>query len=165
VSALIDTIATSEPTLDVTRLELAPNRGFTIARPMSRGADRTALLIVDRRPSRDRRRATFRVTKVSVTGATLFSREFSYQPIPVSEDVRQRIHDQIVDNIAASETQTPRARIEEAVRGALTLPAFHPPVSAVVPGGDGTIWIRREDAGVPSVSWDVSPQPATQLVP
>ena len=38
---------------------------------------------------------------------------------------------------------------------ALDAPAFHPPVSAVVAGSDGTIWLRREPVHQERVGWVV----------
>jgi hypothetical protein len=158
---VIDTIATTAPLIMATRLELAPNRGFTVANPMTSQpivaptAGGAGVVIVERGASSDRRRAAFRVTRLTLEGDTVFSREYAYQPIAVSGSYRARVYAEIVNNVAASERQIPRSRIEEVVAKGLPLPAFHPPVSAFVAGSDGSLWLRREETESQSVSWDV----------
>ena len=158
---VIDTIALAESALDVARLELAARRGFTLAKPMSSrpivasSPDGASLLIVERPVSENRAQAAYRVTRVDISGDTAFSREYRYQPVAVSNPLRNRVYRELTDNITNSEKQIPRARIEEIVRETIRLPAFHPPVSGLVAGSDGTIWIRREDSGADTVRWDI----------
>jgi hypothetical protein len=54
----------------------------------------------------------------------------------------------------ASDGSTNRA-LMDALRRAWTERKYYPPVTAVVPGQDGSIWVRREDAGADSVAWQV----------
>ena len=51
-------------------------------------------------------------------------------------------------------------------RTAIPAPRFHPPVSEVLAGRDGTIWLRREELGRDTVEWHVfsqSVQPVAKL--
>jgi len=41
------------------------------------------------------------------------------------------------------------------MRDAVTLPAFHPPVTDLAAASDGRLWIRREEVDTTSVRWDV----------
>ncbi len=145
--------------LDVVRLEFAPNRGSIIPQPMDSRpivtptAAGDGVLIEERRPSENRRTATYRLTKVTISGDTVFSREHTYQPVMVSTAMREPILRELTENITGG-GQIPRARIEEVVRESVKLPSFYPPVNAVLAGGDGTIWIQREDSGSETVLWD-----------
>lgn len=51
------------------------------------------------------------------------------------------------------------ARAEELARESLYLPAYHPPVSQLLLGRDGSMWLKREGHSADSVDWLVlSPQ-------
>ena len=60
------------------------------------------------------------------------------------------------ESVANSEFLAGRATFDQAARWAregLYLPAYHPPVSAVVFGADGQLWLRGEEFGEPIVEW------------
>lgn len=78
--------------------------------------------------------ATYRVSRVSITGDTLFSRQVPYDPIPIP----QTVLDSLPEN-------TPEAYV----------PRYYPPVSAVVAGRDGTTWVARETTPSDTRRWDV----------
>jgi hypothetical protein len=62
------------------------------------------------------------------------------------------------ESVANSEFLAGRATFDQAARWAragLYLPAYHPPVSAVVIGADGQIWLRGEELGEPVVEWRI----------
>lgn len=52
----------------------------------------------------------------------------------------------------------PEAELERAAREALFIPDFYPPVSELIPGRDGTLWIRRE------ATWDADDTDTWQIL-
>lgn len=117
--------------------------------PLVVRADRSAALSADR--------ATFTVTAWTFAGDTLFSRDFSYSPIPLEE----ALVDSVVEARAASVTgsrlpgaPTP-ARAAAWARNTLYAPRYHPPVSNMVIGRDGSVWLRGEDLGESTVAWRI----------
>lgn len=79
-------------------------------------------------------RATYGLTRVSVTGDTLFSRQISYDPVPVPGAV--------LDSLPEGTPEEYR-------------PQYFPPVSGVVAGRDGTTWVAREATTSDTRRWDV----------
>jgi hypothetical protein len=94
-------------------------------------------------------RPQFRVTSIGWTGDTLFSRLFDYDAIPIPQGV--------VDSLVS--VQAHRARgisSEDAVpliRQALGLITNYPPISRIVVGDEGDIWLAREERGATRLQW------------
>lgn len=111
---------------------------------------------VDRTAATTEARATFHVTALTFAGDTLFARDFSYTPMALE----QALVDSLVDVLAASLTRsrlpgaTP-ARVAVWARDALYTPEYHPPVSEMMIGRDGSVWLRGEEVGAPTVNWRV----------
>ncbi len=102
--------------------------------------------------------ATFTVTTWRIDGDTIFSRAFLYDPIPLRTAIVDSIIDGFAESVANSEFLAGRATFDEAARWAragLYLPAYHPPVSAVVIGPDGQLWLRGEELGELVVEWRI----------
>jgi hypothetical protein len=103
--------------------------------------------------------AAFTVRTTDSTGRIVRSRSYSYQPVPVTTQVR----DGAVRAVVARAFE---ADAEQQVRAAMVVPAFMPPVTALVAGRDGSIWIRREAVGNTAIrggTWNVI-DPAGTLV-
>lgn len=109
--------------------------------------------------------ATFRVTRVTLEGDTLFSREYPYVPRPIDPP----LVDSLVRGRGEAMTRLPPdfqgaptpARAEELARASLYLPAYHPAVSELALGRDGSLWLKREALSADSVDWLIlSPQGA-----
>lgn len=100
---------------------------------------------------------TFRVTKLTLRGDTVFTRGYAYLPQPVGA----ALVDSLVEEIGRRfEEMAPRfgsapapGRAMEMVRETLYRPDFHPPVSRLLLGRDGTVWLRREDLPGDSIDW------------
>lgn len=107
--------------------------------------DGRALVLVDRAVPEATGAAAYRVTRVSLEGDTAWSVEVPYTPRPVDP---ARV-DSLVSSYA-SET-----RSESEVRELLFLPDRLPPVSDLVIGTDGTVWVAREDVPDEPRTWDV----------
>lgn len=97
------------------------------------------------------------LTKYSPEGAPTWSRSLTYQPVRISDDEREAWVDAGVEassqhiEAARSRGRVPSGSARELVTSALYLPEFVPPVTAVVLGHDGTVWLqteRRDDASV-----------------
>jgi hypothetical protein len=125
-------------------------------------AARVPLVVsVGRRVPESPESADFSVTSVDFTGDTVFAREFSYTPVPIE----QTLVDSLVETRAAGVADSPFPSAPTAdravvwARNTLYTPAFHPPVSQLVIGRDGSLWLSAERVGGPTVSWRIiSPQ-------
>jgi hypothetical protein len=106
---------------------------------------------VERAVPADPGSATYRVTARIFEGDTVFSRAIGYTPISLS--------DALVDSVVrARSARFPGATAERAAlwaRQSLYVPEFHPPVSDVVVGRDGSVWLRGADLGTSTVEWRV----------
>jgi hypothetical protein len=112
---------------------------------------------VDRSAATSAARATFSVTAWTFAGDTLFSRELSYSPVPLED----ALVDSVVEARAASVSRSPLpgaptpARAAVWARNTLYTPRYHPPVSDMVVGRDGSVWLRGEDPGQSTVEWRI----------
>lgn len=114
-----------------------------------------ALVIVHRPLPRTSDRAFFEVELLRSAADTMFSRRYYYTPEPIT----RRMADSIVEHRVAASLENPppwlpRQLVEQTQRNSVDISPFQAPVTAVVGGRDGTIWIRLEDIGVP-VEWTV----------
>jgi hypothetical protein len=101
--------------------------------------------------------AAFTVTKLRFGGDTVFSRTFDYEPIPLDRAIIDSLVREIGEQVSSSRfgSAPTQARAEELARAAIYAPAFHPPVSSVTIGRDGTLWLAREETRPDSVPWSV----------
>jgi hypothetical protein len=101
--------------------------------------------------------SSYSVTALTLAGDTIFAREFSYDPKPIE----LALVDSLVREFGASVSRSlvpgaaTREQAEAWARNDLYLPAFHPPVSRMVIGRDGSIWLRGEALGEQRVEWRV----------
>lgn len=99
----------------------------------------------------------FTVTALRFTEDTVFTMHYPYTPIPIEQ---QLVDSLITDRaLGVSRVQMRGAptqeRAEQWARGSLYVPAFHPPVSELLLGRDGSIWLRGEVTGEPTVKWRI----------
>lgn len=107
--------------------------------------DGRSVVLVSRPAAARRDNARFRVTRLSASGDTVFSRAFVYDPIPVPGGWRERWADETARVIAAGRPGTDYRALRAALAAEARVPTFMPAVSAVVAGEDGTVWLRREE--------------------
>jgi hypothetical protein len=96
--------------------------------------------------------AAFTVTRVADSGDTIFQQQIRYRPLPfpaafvdtlVARAVRPHLHSQQADS----------AFIDSAIRRALTLPPYQPPVTHGRLGADGVLWLRLHEDGTDRDQW------------
>ena len=114
----------------------------------------TSLVVVERAPAATAEAATYRVLRIGLDGDTLQVVTVPDEPLPLTAGQ--------VDSIAlamaegwAQGSDAPAPSVVRAIRDQLDWPAFQPPVTAVLAGDDGSIWVRRETLDAPSALWEI----------
>lgn len=118
--------------------------------------DRTSLLTLERRAALDEGQHEFRLTRVNLAGDTVFSRNYPYQPVPVTADTIQKAIDSAAEGLhgfVGERTGTTLEQWRGWIRDAIYVPDYYAPVREVVSGRDGTIWLARNPAGGTTVEW------------
>jgi len=96
--------------------------------------------------------AAFTVTRVTDSGDTIYQQQIRYRPLPfpaafvdtmVAQAVRPYLRNQQADSAA----------IDRAIRRALTLPPYQPPVTRGRVGADGVLWLRLHEDGTDQDQW------------
>lgn len=105
------------------------------------GTSPARVILVDRAASERGDSATIRITAIDVDGDTAFARDVWYTPLPLPRDTIAQARERILKAYGRAYGIT-----EGTLDAALITPAFRTPVSAVVAGTDGSVWLRREEA-------------------
>jgi hypothetical protein len=108
-------------------------------------------LVLDRTAaSRDGASAEFLLRRVALDGDTVLSLAYAYEPVAIPGDtIDARIRERL-DRM--SEVVGAEAAAAE-VRQAMYIPAFYPPVNALVAGRDGTIWMALNPRPASGTEW------------
>lgn len=95
------------------------------------------VFVVERYAARDERRASVRVTALGMQGDTVWSTTLPYRP--------RRLEQRVVDSVRAHLTRALASvyPASEIARG-LFVPSFRPPITHVLAGADGSVWLRWE---------------------
>ena len=120
--------------------------------------DGSALVVVDRPAPASAAESRFRVTRLDPAGRAVFSREYRYTPAPVTRAHFDAVATAWSDGMREAASRGGGVELvfsPAQLRGVLGAPRFHPPVSHVVAGRDGTVWLRREDWRQARVTWNV----------
>jgi hypothetical protein len=99
--------------------------------------------------------AAIRISAYGGDGSMKFDETLTYRPIPVPDGWIGRTFG---SQTTRGEQAPPESRQREylqALQGVLSKRDFYPPVTRVVAGDDGSIWLRREEVSFDSVTWDV----------
>jgi hypothetical protein len=102
--------------------------------------DGSGFVFVERRVSGRAAGGSFRVTRLSPTGDTIFSRSIGYRPVPVT---RSDI-DSAVEQLVAPLPREAVPELREAFRKALYVPQQFPAITAAFIARDGRVWLRRD---------------------
>ena len=117
--------------------------------------DGRGMVVVERWVSEKPDSAAIRISEYAADGSIVFDKELSYSPIPVPDGwVERRLQRQMAPDGQAPPASQQRELLE-ALRTGLSKRDFFPPVTGVVAGNNGSIWLRREQVSFDSVSWDV----------
>jgi hypothetical protein len=115
--------------------------------------DGRSVVVVERRPLSDGPgNDFFQVQRFGLRGDTIFSRRYRYPKVAVPAAVADSARDWMagilvrVGGYSASEAAA-------VARDSMPMPRFQVPVSQLVVGLDGTIWLRREGFGRDQAQW------------
>jgi hypothetical protein len=156
--AILRTLAHVDPPLATVRATFSDNQSVQLGAALAAHplwlseANARSIVIVNRPVAARAGDAVFEIVRIGVAGDTLMHRRVNYTAIAVDDAVADRIFSDYGRRFAARFSITP-AQAERSVRQVLALPRFQPPVSELVTGRDGTIWLRREDLRTDSVEW------------
>ena len=119
-----------------------------------------ALYMINRDFPASGRQSSFRVTKISFDGDTIFDRRFQYEPKPITDEQFDKVVDRFVDNVTSGSGPRPafindREEARRAVLKVITRPRFQAPISGAHAAADGTLWLQREDDGAAQRLWQV----------
>ena len=167
--ALADTIAVYSVENSTWRLTDPNNeRSFQSFRPqpftdteLVQVSDYQPLVVrVDRTGATTSEHHFFRVTAIRFDGDTVFTMEYPYAPLPVQTSLVDSLVAEYAERISRSSLRSapPQERAEVWARETLYVPEFHPPVSDLRLGRDGSIWLRGEMTGDPNVRWRILDQ-------
>lgn len=117
------------------------------------GSSRVA--VVNAGPARTASGAAFRVVWIAPDGDTLTTRRYRYRPVPLSAHLRDSVVVALAHHVLRGGLPPSLVAAERWTRAALYVPAFLPPVTAVVAGSDSTLWLRGENTGAATVVWRV----------
>jgi len=117
--------------------------------------DGTHVTVVERSLERAIWMDVYTVTRFSVEGDTVFRVERPPPLIRLSDDTFRKAAEELSEHpVLAEALPWPDVR-PTLVEGLMYRSPWHPPVSEVVIGWDGTTWLRWPDARDGSVRWDV----------
>lgn len=115
------------------------------------------IAVVDRPVAVDERLGAYSVTRYAPNGDTVWSVQRSYRPVPLGQNTVDAFSNDFVESVLKARGPGIRSRSEAevAVKAALYRPRFLPPVSNVLVGSDGRIWVQRNHGDTDSSRWDV----------
>lgn len=137
---------------------------FTDSPLMRVAQDGSFVVIVTREAANSADSAAFGVRRIDLSGRVLMNRQYPYTPVPLAS----RAVDSTVNAMSGTLSSNGMGRSSEAslrrnLRKALYIPSHLTPVSSVVLGRDGTILLRRERTGEPTIGWTVLDSAGTRL--
>lgn len=109
--------------------------------------------------------ATFELRLVDTRANTIWEDHVSYEPVPMPSGLRDSLVDRWTEIALRSRGVAARNRAEakSLVVDALYRPEFLPPVTDLVVGTDESIWLRREETGLSTVTWEAFNGEGTRL--
>jgi hypothetical protein len=108
--------------------------------------DGTSIILVQRAAATRPAQATFSVRSITPSGQATFARNYVYRPLALEARTFERAVEEQVSGMTEAGIPRPQAAaLRRELRDALYRPRYLPPVTAVVVGRDGTVWLKRED--------------------
>lgn len=102
------------------------------------------VIVVDRRRPANDAEARFTVTRTGPVGDTLYQRTFRYTQKPFSAAYLDSIANRFVGSITDA-YQLDAGTVRETYLAAMRTPEFQAPITQILNGEDGSIWLRREE--------------------
>ncbi len=115
--------------------------------------DGSSIVVVHRPIADSGDRGHFQIDKILISGDTAFSRRYRYSPKPVPSGSADAAIAQLASNlqlIGFTPIQAGRLASDS-----MRVPHYQAPVSSLVTGRDGSIWLRREGLRGDEVNWVV----------
>ena len=97
---------------------------------------------------------TFRVTRITSQGDTVFSRFYPYEPVTTPDAAVDAAARRITENIRRASQGNVNVPVGY-VRSRLFVPDHLGPITDLSVGDGSAIWIRREDSGEGPVVWEI----------
>lgn len=149
----------------------APMRGeqpFSEQSIVAIAPDASTVTTVERNLSRRSGRAVrYTVTRIALTGDTVFQREHPVELEPLTPELREAVIESYMSAALLQRAAPSISVLRDAVVEALHLPDFHPPWTKAVVGSDGSTWLRGPDDRSGLVRWlvhDASGEPTHTVV-
>jgi hypothetical protein len=131
-------------------LQPFPSDPFWRARP-----DGNGVVVVDGPPATTAGPATFTIQTFDASGRRAAVRSYAYLPIPITERLR--------DSVANAALVDAPPEVQRAYREQAVVPKHFPPVTDLVVGRDGTIWVQREKTNANPPTWNVIDSAGTMI--
>lgn len=127
--------------------------GAFSAQPFGDGVTYTVvedgIVVVERRAWTGEGEAIFSLTRIGLTGDTVFSIPVPYIPVPLARERLDsavlNITDSWYESMSRREPGLSRGRLETRVRDATYKPDHVPPVGAIMTDTNGNLWLQRFD--------------------
>lgn len=121
-----------------------------------------SMVVLDRPVATEPGSATYRVLRLGLDGDTLIAASRAYTPIAVGSAQIDSIARATAEGWAALMGATAPALAAEIV-DQVTWPSYLPPVTEILAGSDGSLWVRRETMGAPMARWEVLAEDLTPI--
>lgn len=97
--------------------------------------------VIDRTAATSSRDAAFLVSAITTSGRVLWTRRYPYSPTVLPKSRGDSLVDAYIDG------DGPRGHSAEAIREAVFIPKYYPPVTSAAVATDGTLWVRLAEGG------------------
>jgi hypothetical protein len=125
--------------------------------------DGSGWVVVERTRPPDPDSASYGIRVFAADGTLQSESRMAYDPIPKDSGWFDRFYESRVGRGGELPPEPSRTQMKVALREALSERRYFPPVSKVVAGSDGSIWLRREDTESDSIRWDVLDRRGSRL--
>ena len=121
-----------------------------------------SLVVLDRPVATEPGYATYRVLRLGLDGDTLMAASRPYTPIAIGAAQIDSIARATAEGWAELMGATAPALAAEIV-DQVDWPSYLPPVTEILAGSDGSVWVRRETMGAPMARWEVLAEDLTPI--
>jgi hypothetical protein len=103
------------------------------------------VVVVERKATEERVSGHFQVTQLNAAGDTIFSRRYRYAPISMPKAYVDSVVAAKAEAMAKGPSFRTASEAEGELRKVLYLPSMRVPITGMLVGNDGSIWLKRED--------------------